>query len=82
MSRYANLCGLLPRQLKKYDESQHKAIVETFAESIGDWSTEQFTEIMMKGLGISKEANGQIELELSIYGVDCSGVPFNLEEER
>ncbi len=71
MSRAADLSVLLSEKLQKYDESCHKAIVETFMDAIGDnWDEEYITYFATQGLNISESADEEIKHQLSCWGLN------------
>ena len=71
MSQYADTCSVLPKMLNKYPKEYHTAIVETFAETMGDdWSDKDARDFFMSGKGISIEADRQIKVEAGCWGMD------------
>ena len=71
MSRYGQDYALLPQLLKKYQPTQHKAIVETFSEMISDnYNDDDVKDLLLHAKGESKEADAEIEVQLTYWGFE------------
>jgi hypothetical protein len=69
MSQWADTMAVLPKMLMKYPENCHRAIVETFSESLSDWPDNEVEAFFRKGLGFSLSADDQIKREASGFGL-------------
>jgi len=69
MSRAGDLSNKLRWLLMSYNKANHKAIVETFSETLEDgWEDESIQSFLSSGIGISKEADNEIKKQLSCLG--------------